>query len=145
MTAEQLTALDAAAASWLRTPFCAGSEVKGGGVCCSRLAAALYDESGIIPDCPRIDGEVTHAQSHNTSIMLEWFNGPGASLFSEVDADEIQPGDCVLMRLHRVAHHIAVILSGNRAVHVSPSRGVEIIRNLHIYRPRVAAAFRPNG
>jgi cell wall-associated NlpC family hydrolase len=145
MTAEQISALDAAAISWLRTPFCAGSEVKGGGVCCSRLAAALYDEAGIIPDCPRIDGEVTHAQSHNTSIMMAWFQGPGADLFTEIDPDELQAGDCVLMKLVRVAHHIAVIISGNRAVHVSPSRGVEIIRNLQIYRPRLVAAFRPNG
>jgi cell wall-associated NlpC family hydrolase len=143
----RVAALDRAAESWLGTPFVPNSARKGAGVCCHQLMAETYREAGWLDlqDVPA--GDPAHARAGNSSRMLAWLEGPGRRWFDRLWLDEplhVQPGDLLLVRYGHVPHHLALVLSGGRVVHVSVRHGVRILPVLpRRFADHIVAVFRP--
>lgn len=114
-----------AANSWIGTPFQAHARVKGAGVDCVNLAAAIYQEAGLIdeiPEFPRysMDGGKHLAKSTLSAVLATI---PG---FQQVDLESIYPGALLVFALGRVTHHIGVALDERRFVHALQGPGVII-------------------
>ena len=152
-TPEEVQRLEAAAAAWMGTPFCPDSAVRGSGVCCHRLMAAIYADAGWLTLTNIPSGEAAHARASNTSPMLDWLTGPGAMLFerrdwsypTRFDADRTAAGDLLLVRFGAIPHHLAMVLSGGNAIHVTPQAGVTLVRNFLVRVPerRILGVWRP--
>lgn len=140
-----LEALNAEAAKWVGTPFCANSAVLGAGVCCHRLVAEIYAGAGWLPKLDLPGGSPAHAKAHNSSPILDWFRGPGRQWFAEVDRSQSQPGDSAIARFGHAPHHLILLLGPGRAVHVLPSRGVRIMHFSPTATSRITAVFRPRA
>lgn len=123
-------ALNAAALSWLGTPFCSNSCVKGAGVCCHFLVGAILSEAGwtdLRPEqLPRMPSN--YARYGGQSAVVDWFRGAGAARFVELPltAGGMEPGDLGAVRLGRVSHHLVMVLPGRRAIHVVDGHGVQV-------------------
>lgn len=138
----QIEALEAAAMSWVGTPWMDNSAVRGRGVCCHLLVARVYQAAGWLPEFAMPAGAALHARGNDRPIMLEWFRGPGAALFEEVANH--QPGDALLIRVGHVPHHLGLALRGGRVLHVTHRQGVRIIESAgqwerlkeHVFRPK---------
>lgn len=112
---------------WVGTPWCDDSAVRGRGACCHRLVAAVYAEAGWLPQLDLPGGPATGARWMDSSPILEWFQGDGARWFSEVAIPDAEPGDALLVKVRRIAHHLVMFLPGQNLLHVTHERGVEII------------------
>lgn len=140
---DPIARLEAAAAAWVGTPWCDDSEVRGRGVCCHRLVAAVYREAGWLPGNIAIpSGAAMHARGNDRPIMREWFTGPGAEWFDVVEGDP-QAGDALLIRVGHTAHHMGLRLSGDRVLSVTTRQGVRIVRNASQWLRILDSAFRP--
>lgn len=135
--------LEEAAASWVGTPWCDNSATKGRGACCHLLAGAIYEEAGWIQGMELPRGVALAARWSNRSPILDWLRTDGAKWFEEVPKDQAQPGDLLLMTCGRIPHHLALLLPGNRAVHVTAQRGVEIVPIVPARRRMLSNVFRP--
>lgn len=144
MGKSDVSALDAAAERWVGTPWCDNSATVGKGACCHRLMAAIYQESGWLPAFDVPDGSATAARWLNTSPILDWFRGPGHAWFDEVLGNPI-PGDALLIRTKHVPHHLVLVLSGQRFVHVTHDHGVQIAPLNPVWRRLLAHTFRPRA
>lgn len=143
-TPEQIARLDSAAESWIGTPFCPNSAVKGGGVCCHRLMGAIYEEAGWLPELPLPHGSPAHSKFGAKPIMLEWLTATGWPWFGHTLVDDLSAGDLLLVRYGHVSHHLALVLSGGRVVHVCAKLGVQIIQSLPVkWASRVEHVFVP--
>jgi cell wall-associated NlpC family hydrolase len=145
--------LCADAAGWVGTPFAAHSQVRGAGVDCIHLCAALYEATGFLdgfkPPAYAID-----AGNHNAeSQILEWLatNRQFRPVFAR-DADQpaaadlLQPGDLLLFRIAAVEHHCGVLLGRKRFIHARAGvHSTVTIDSLTdpIYRRCLTFAFRP--
>lgn len=140
-TDAELAALDAAAARWEGTPFCANSAVRGGGVCCHRLCGALYAEAGWTPPLDLPGGSPT---AHGAAIA-QWLDGPeGSALFRRVPVGERAPGDLVGFALRGSVRHLGILLSRGRFVHSTIGTGARIAPNIPpAFAKRIAAVWRP--
>ena len=118
--------IEAAAESWVGTPFCENSCIKGGGVSCHLLPAEIYFEAGAMERIPIPEGSAGWASSQNTSLMVDWVERSG--LFEEVKTPAA--GDLLGFRLGHVVHHMGVMLSGGRMVHAVRTHGVQIASNI---------------
>lgn len=134
--------LEAAAESWLGTPFVPNSATKGKGACCHRLMGKIYAEAGWVPDLDLPGGQATAPRWSNASPILDWLRGDGQRWVEEIPPAAIAPGDMVLIRTGHIPHHLAMILSGDRMVHVTHGAGVEIRPLYDRHRNLVFAAFR---
>ncbi|HEY1791571.1 MAG TPA: hypothetical protein VGG34_01520 [Opitutaceae bacterium] len=122
ITAAQLDALDAAAASWRGTPFCEGSPVRGAGISCSHLVAEVLFEAGLTPRIPVPDGpSSSSAILSSESLIAKFIDGTG--LFVRMDGFP-QGGDVLGFRVGNAVHHAAVMLRGGRLVHSIRNHGV---------------------
>jgi cell wall-associated NlpC family hydrolase len=97
LTQTQREAVVAIADSWLNTPYRGWSKVKGAGVDCGMLLAAVYQEAGHIPedidlpkDYPLFLGQ-HRASTEYVDLVLRFFR--------EIPESEVQPGDIVVWRL----------------------------------------------
>ncbi|MEO6983328.1 MAG: hypothetical protein ABI072_09465 [Edaphobacter sp.] len=85
------------AESWLNTPYKGWSKVKGAGVDCGMLLAAVYQEARLIPadidlptDYPLFIG-LHRASIEYVDLVLRYFR--------EIQESEVLPGDVVVWRL----------------------------------------------
>lgn len=125
-TPEEIAALEAAARSWVGTPFCEGSAVKGAGVCCHRLPAAVYQEAGWWPAVEVPAGPRAWARAQSRSLIAEWIDESGRFESLPVGA-EARPGDLFGYRVGRTVHHLALVLGGGRLLHVGEGHGTVIV------------------
>ena len=145
ITADQISALEAAAASWEGTPFCEGTPKKGLGCSCHHCVAEIYFEAGLIsPRIPVPNGPVHWTSGQPRSLIVEWIEESG--LFVGVTG-ELHPGDCLGFRLGHSVHHIALQLDHGRAIHSVVGHGVRIDhisgswerRRAHVWRLKAVA------
>jgi cell wall-associated NlpC family hydrolase len=97
MTTEQREQIVAITETWLQTPYRGWSKVKGAGVDCGQLLAAVYQEAGLIPadldlpkDYPLFIG-LHRASTEYVDLVLRFFR--------EIPESEVLPGDIVVWRL----------------------------------------------
>jgi cell wall-associated NlpC family hydrolase len=140
---DRLADLSAAAESWLRTPFHPRARIKGAGVDCVQLAAAIYLELGAIPDVPfphyTMDGGTHLTESLVISyveglgcfqrIEPRWGKppssqvkqckscGPAAGPLPRFTVGEFFAGDFLGFQIGKVVHHCGVFLGGSRFIH----------------------------
>lgn len=127
---DQLAALEAAAESWRKTPFCEGTPVKGAGVSCHHLVAEVFFESGILQRVPIPNGPAHWSAANSRSLIREWVEQSG--LFFGIMAATgslariARPGDLLGFRVCNEIHHAAIQLGAGRIVHSVIGHGVQI-------------------
>lgn len=141
----QVAALEEAASSWLGTPFSANAQVKGRGVSCQKLVAALYEETGFwsgveVPEVP-----MDHALHSPRSLVTEWAT-------SRADLEEVpwacfedlRPGDVLGFLIYKTIHHTGVMLGSGRFIHALNGSGVVLSSfNDPTFASRLSKVWRP--
>jgi len=154
-TALQLDALEAAARSWERTPFCNNSAVKGAGVSCQHLVSELYFEAQWLPRFDVPNGPLQIGRAGNTPLMEEFLDK--SPHFVDVDPERIvqsdwrrgmseivRPGCLVISRPARLPHHAAIALRNGAFVHAVIGMGVQIPPQLpDAWAKRLWRVYRP--
>jgi cell wall-associated NlpC family hydrolase len=147
-TPERIAALEAAAKSWVGTPFVANSRVKGprGGVSCQMLAEQLCIESGLtVPLAPA--APMRWSETHRDSL-IEQFLDEQTNIFQSLSTDScpltsIAPGDIVGFRIGGCCHHMGVALERGRFIHAMRGIGTQIYNlNDPTYGKRISKIWR---
>jgi cell wall-associated NlpC family hydrolase len=122
-TAAARAAVIAEARAWLGTPYHHAAQVKGAGVDCAMLPAAVYRTAGLIPEF-----QVAH-------YPPDWHLHRDTERYLEIvtlHATEVPaptgPGDFVLYRFGRAFAHGAIILDWPTIVHAVIRVGVVLDR-----------------
>jgi cell wall-associated NlpC family hydrolase len=133
-------ALEWEANSWVGTPFHAHGGLKGVGVDCVQLAAAIYIATGFMeefkPGWYPLDGGHHDA----TSRVIGWVEKSGK--FARCAGEDIRPGDLIVMKLARVPHHVGVMMNEREFVHALFKMHV-VVAQLSEHRKRIEAVYRP--
>lgn len=153
-TAEEIARLEAVAASWLETPWCPNSAVKGAGACCHMLCAEVLFEAGWLPRFPVPKGPPQLGRAGSRALIVEHLEAsphfvdadpqrlcvsdPGAALAL------IVPGDLVVSSPARLPHHCSLALTSGRFLHVQFGTAAGIAPNLPlVWQRRISRIFRP--
>jgi cell wall-associated NlpC family hydrolase len=121
----EIERLLAAAESWLGTPFCEGSAVKGAGVCCHRLPGEIYFEAGWLDRFVLPTGPTGWARTGTRPLMEPYLDAYEQLRSLTVD-EAIEPGDLLGFRLGAWVHHLALAMPGGRMIHVAQNVGVRM-------------------
>lgn len=134
-----------AAKPWIGTPFHANASVKGAGVDCVCLAAAIYRELGILEDFRPPPYRLDAGANLPQSMVHEYLAKTGRFQSLELPA-EIQAGDllCFRVKSTHVDHHVGLAVSSRQFVHAAEKAGV-VLSDMQdsFYRRRLSAVFRP--
>lgn len=139
--------LESIAETWLGTPWCANSAVKGGrgGVSCHHLPRAILVEAGWLPATfPVIAGD-PNSTRRDVSVIATWLDGRAEFVHLEAPAiAALQPGDVVGLRIRRVVDHLGLCLGGGRFIHVLAHKATLIDRITDpTWSSRLLAVWRP--
>jgi cell wall-associated NlpC family hydrolase len=111
--AQERQAVVDAAMGWLRTPYHHNARVKGAGVDCAQLPAAVYEEAGIIshiePDYPS-DWHLHRSEE----LYIQWVDQVGGKPIAVEDAG---PGDFIIWRFGRTFSHGAIFVAPPQIIH----------------------------
>jgi cell wall-associated NlpC family hydrolase len=118
-------AIVAEAMDWLSTPYHHNARIKGVGVDCAQLPAAIFHAAGLIPDLqPEYSPQwMLH---HDAEAYLEWVR-PYAR---EITRDELRPGDLVMWKFGRTYSHSAIVIDMPTAIHAMQRAGAVILTDL---------------
>lgn len=126
----------AEAGAWLGTPFHHHAAVKGSGVDCAHLAAAVYETAGVLED-----GKIGfYAQ--------DWFQHEDAERLLErvsqfcAKVEEPEPGDLALFAFGRASAHVGIVTSWPEMIHADRTFG-EVMT--HVVEPEGPFARRLTG
>lgn len=116
--AEQRAAVVAEARSWIGTPYHHRGRVKGAGVDCGQILAAVYEAAGVVP---HVDpGAYPH----------DWHLHRDGERYRDIVAgyaeptDEPRPGDIALFKWGRCLSHGAIVTAWPFVVHSFVGIGV---------------------
>lgn len=152
-TAERIAQLEAEARSWVGTPFAPHAAVKGAGVDCVHLVAAIYQAVGALKDFSPPNYALDEGSHLKASKVFKWFEGrrdfeqvwhrPPVCELPDI-ATLVLPGDTLCFRFGPVEHHAGLMLTAGNFLHALPGR-VATISNLResFYRCRITAIYRP--
>jgi cell wall-associated NlpC family hydrolase len=156
-TPERITALDAAARSWLGTPFAAGGgAAKGprGGATCHELCLQTIADAGYpVPPYRHHNQRPTFASHTAREWMLEafrafpgymaevWTRGPLAA--PPPPMPPLMPGDILILQLNLAANHCALHLEKRRILHTLRATGAIITAIPGAVPRNLRAVFRP--
>ena len=120
--AEARAAVVAEALTWEGTPYQGHARVKGVGVDCANLPAAVFEAVGLIPAVrPRYTADW---MMHRDEEQFLSFVLPHAREIAEA---ELAPGDLVLWRFGRTYSHAAIVIEPPIVLH-AVIRGGAVIR-----------------
>ncbi|MBC2668759.1 C40 family peptidase [Novosphingobium piscinae] len=110
--AEARAAIVAEAMSWIDTPYHHHARIKGVGVDCAQLPAAVYHAVGLIPDLqPEYSPQwMLHRDEEQ---YLAWVR-PHAR---EIERDQLEPGDLVMWKFGRTYSHSAIVIERPTIIH----------------------------
>lgn len=113
-------AIVAEARSWERTPYHHHARVKGAGVDCAQLPAAVYEAVGLIPHIePAYSPDWMFHQ--DAEAYLEWV----LPYAREIAREDAGPGDLAVFRFGRSYSHSVIITGLPMGIHASgPARCV---------------------
>ena len=109
----------AEARSWLRTPYHHNQRLKGGGVDCANLPAAVYAAAGMIPDILPED----YSPQWHLHRDQERYLGKVMDHAREFDGPP-GPGDFVLWKVGRCWAHGAIVIEWPVIIHAVAGQGV---------------------
>jgi len=115
---EARTAVVQEARSWVGTPYHHQGRVKGAGVDCGQLLAAIYEAAGVMPHVA--PGPYPHDWHLHRSE--ERYLGHVQEHAHQVDAP--QPGDIALFRFGRCIAHGAIVIGWPIVIHAYVGLGV---------------------
>lgn len=110
--AEQRQKVVDEARSWLHTPYHSCARLKGVGVDCAQLPAAIYEAAGVIPHIP-VDPYSHQWHLHQSQEVYLQMVQSHAQEFSGPPS----PGDFVLFKIGRLYAHGAVVIAWPRVIH----------------------------
>lgn len=132
MTREEVLA---EAHTWLRTPYHHRARVKGHGVDCANLPAAIYESVGLIN---HLDPEYSPQWMMHKDE--EKFLGYIRKEAREIEFDQIGPGDLIVWKFGRTFSHSAIIVDYPTIIHAVNGIGVVLAdaeqESTFIDRPR---------
>lgn len=100
----------AEALSWLGTPYHHHARIKGQGVDCAQLLAAVYQAAGVTPPLD-LGNYATQWHLHQSGeLFLEWLSRCGASPLPA--GVPVQPGDVGVWRYGRTHSHGGIVIEG---------------------------------
>ena len=109
-------AIVAEARAWERTPYHHHARIKGAGVDCAQLPAAIYEAVGLIPHIePQYSQDWMFHQ--DAEAYLEWV----LPYAREVSREEVLPGDLAVFRFGRTYSHSVIITGLPLGLHASVS------------------------
>jgi cell wall-associated NlpC family hydrolase len=113
------------AKSWLGTPYHHHARIKGVGVDCAQILAAVYEEAGIIPHTELGDYPCEWHYHHDEERYIDWLIKGGARRLDS--GNEPQAGDIGVWRFGRTFSHGGIVIEGGKRpliLHAYIQRGV---------------------
>lgn len=125
------------AMTWLGTPYHGHARIKGVGVDCAQLPAAVYAACGLIDDFDPSYDEQWHLHREEELYLKFVFERA-----KEINLDEAESGDFLIWRFGRTFSHGGIMIDNCRVIHAQIEMGViidDITQNSElINRPRRA-------
>ena len=137
-------AIVAEAQTWIDTPFHHGAQLRGVGVDCLNLLAAVYTACGVIapPEIPDYaqDWHLHHDEPRFLAAVLRYADPLPAG-------ETPQPGDIVMFRYGRHAAHGAIVTAWPRVIHAWRDVGRVVLTEADTgpLAARFAGAYRMRG
>lgn len=127
MSAEQRAAVAAEAWAWVGTPYHHHARIKGLGVDCAQILAAVYEAAGLVP-CLDLGNYAQHWHlSRSEELYLGWLERVGARRVEGAP----QAGDIGVWQFGRCFSHGGIVVEGGAdptVVHAYIGRGVIVSR-----------------
>ena len=151
---ERVNELHLEAGRWVGTPFVANSSVRGAGVDCVHLAAALYIVTGALREFHPPNYAIDGGQHEGKSRVIAWLesNERFARIELGLGPDRpkaelpacLAPGDALCFKFGMSEHHAGVMLHGHYFIH-APVRRKVVIGTLSdpVYLRCLTTVFRP--
>ncbi len=111
----------AEAMAWLRTPYHPAQRVKGAGVDCAQLPAAVYHAAALLGDIPL----ATYSPQWHLNQREELYLGEVLKHAAEVPGPPL-PGDFVLYRVGHCWAHGAIVIDWPTIIHAVSGRCVTL-------------------
>ncbi len=145
-TPEKIAALSVVANAWRGTPFMPNAAVKGAGVSCQKLVAAIYIETGVWPADKHIpEGPMDWSHAHKESLV-EKFMAEQTEFVLVPPAQSPAPGDMLGIQIGGCIHHCGLLLTvGGRFIHcMRDGLGVQVgCTRDATYLQRIKKVWRP--
>lgn len=118
-------AIVAEALTWEGTPYHHHARVKGVGVDCAQLPAAVYEAVGLVP---RIDPEYSEQwmMNRDEELYLKWVF-PHAV---EITREQVGPGDFAIWKFGRTFSHGAIFIEPPVVIHAVIGAGAVVRANI---------------
>ena len=114
-------AVIAEAMTWLRTPYHNNARIKGAGVDCLQLLAAVYEAVGLIEHVDPQYSPDWHLH-HTAELYVD-----GVLQFAdEFEGEDPLPGDVVIWRFGRTFSHGAIVVQWPLIIHAYRGLAVEL-------------------
>lgn len=110
-TAEQRAAVVAEALSWVGTRWHHAARIKGSGVDCAQLVAAVYEQCGVVAKVAHAPYPRDWAQHQNRALLQEQIETYA------VRVDTPKPGDVVGFRFGQCVSHVGLVVDWPTIVH----------------------------
>jgi len=135
-------ALQFEAEQWIGTPFAARSMVRGAGVDCVHLAAALYLATRAIDDFHPPAYALDGGLHTDESVVLSWLDAHPR--FARIDESMKNVGDLLCFRFGLSEHHVGVLVCDRYFLH-APIRRKVVYGSLTdpVYQRTLTAVYRP--
>jgi cell wall-associated NlpC family hydrolase len=144
----RLAQIFAVSRTWLGTPFHAHAGIRGAGVDCVHLCAAIYIECGALevfnPPKYALDG----GQHASRSLVTDWVEKcdrfAPVTPYQSALRDQLQVGDLLCFQVGRQAWHVGLLVKKTFFVHAFAGVGVvDGLITQKIWQRRLVAAYRP--
>lgn len=141
--ADRQARLREVARAWAKTPFHPHAAIRGVGVDCVNLLAAIYTESGALDGWEFPAYTMDGGDHRHTSQVLAWLDAH--EKFARLPEDApLVPGDLLSFRLGRVPHHVGLYLGERLFIHALRHCGVTESRlDDPTFGKRLKARYRP--
>lgn len=108
MSADLRRHIAAEARTWLGTPYHHHARVKGVGVDCAQLLAAVFEVAGVIPHLDLGNYATQWHLHHGDELFLQWLQRCGARPLAEGEAPQL--GDIGVWRYGRTHSHGGIVV-----------------------------------
>lgn len=121
---DRIAKLEQSALSWIGTPFHPNGCVKGAGVSCQMLVAAVYMEAGFLPsDFLAPSSDMAWGRFNKHSQIVEGMEML-SDRFEVIDPFTFSPGDMLGIEVGQCIHHCGLYVDRGTFVHVWRGHGV---------------------
>jgi len=130
LTDEQRQAIVEETKTWLKTPYRGWSRIKGAGVDCGQILAAVFIACGHIPSDTQLPAyySLSVAQHKEDTEYIDLVE----KYMREIPESEVKPGDVVVYKLGKAFAHSAFVVSWpEQCIHAMARHGVTYTHGLN--------------